>query len=288
MSLPLAPVQPVPVAAPAMWWPSWGRCRSRLAMLSVPHSASSCLENTSGSHDLLALKKYFHLNYTSVSACGSPGLGALQSRAAVPARLGLCRWRSSAGGDAEAGAAQPPRFPPQSGLPGVTASSIGSCLLPGAEPSTVSIRPCLICGPRSPSHPNPAGVAVDHTRPQSSGCSSCGICGVGASLFPPAVFRWEDGARAGTCQSLGGDTAHLSTPCPGGTRGLGGPCPCGAGAEPGRDRSGTEPGWKRGRAGNGAGPLRPAPPPGPPVPPWRRPSPPSVSCSGSSSSSRVP
>lgn len=111
VSLPLAPVQPVPVAAPAAWWPSWGRCRSRLAVFSVPHSASSCLENTSGSHDLLALKTCFHLNYINVSACGSPGPGSLQSRAAVPARLGLCRWRSSAGGDAEAGASQPPRSP---------------------------------------------------------------------------------------------------------------------------------------------------------------------------------
>lgn len=72
MSVPLAPVQAVPVAAPAPWWRIWGRCRSGLAVLSVPHSASSCLENTSGSHDLLALKKYFHLNYTNITQTSSP------------------------------------------------------------------------------------------------------------------------------------------------------------------------------------------------------------------------
>lgn len=131
----------MPVAAPAARWPSWGRSRSRLAVLSVPQSASSCLENASSSHDLLALKKYFRLNYTNVSALGSPGPGSRQSRAAVPAGLGLCRCWSSAGGDAEPGGARPPPPSPQSGLPGAGASSLGSCLLPELCPALPV--PCL-------------------------------------------------------------------------------------------------------------------------------------------------
>lgn len=176
--------------------------------------ASSCLENTSGSHDLLALKKYFHLNCTNVSACGSRGPGSRQSRVAFPARLGLCRWLSSAGGDAEAwGARLPPS--PQSGLPGARASSL---LLPPQSAPACSLElwpalpiPCLICAPCSPSRPKPAGVAMGHTRSERPRSPSCGICcGVeGAPLFPPLQFWWEDGASGGDGVTAWGVTLHI-------------------------------------------------------------------------------
>lgn len=172
------------------------------------------------------------MNYTNVIACGSPGAGSRQGRAAVPGRLGLCRWRSSAGGAAEAGAAR--ALHPRKGASlgpeqPCCCCSIGSCLLL-AQHCRCPARSAVPAAPRTPTQP------LGHTHASLTQPAQPQLwdffAGCGGSLF--LLFWWEDGAASGNVSYPGGRRCTSEHPLL-------------------RQQPRAEGGGVRGRAENGAG-----------------------------------
>lgn len=152
------------------------------------HSASSCLENTSGSHDLLALKKYFHLNYTNVSVHGSPG--------ARLSPIPSCRSWSSAWAGAGAVTQSPGErrasVPPRPGHPRCCRCPLHR-LLPAPELCPALPVPCL------PWCCHGSQLLSEPTNPPS-----CGIyCGVGGFAFS------SSSVSVGGCVTASGVTLHI-------------------------------------------------------------------------------